>query len=91
MVNIAGGFAASTLGISDQQFRRHKSNVGTITIGRGGYAALIGGEIKNSGLISVPMGKVGIGSGEAATLDVSGRATGSCRLAFRSHTAASAR
>ena len=35
-------------------------------------AALIGGQVKNTGTISVPMGKVGLGSGEAATLDVSG-------------------
>ncbi|WP_164064848.1 hypothetical protein, partial [Serratia marcescens] len=45
---------------------------GAITIGRGGYAALIGGAVDNSGTISVPLGRVGLGSGERATLDLSG-------------------
>jgi filamentous hemagglutinin family protein len=79
-----GGFVASTLGISDADFMGGKrtftgngasaavSNAGTITIGRGGYAALIGGTVSNSGTISVPLGKVGLGSGEQATLDFSG-------------------
>jgi len=40
--------------------------------GRGGYAALIGGTVSNSGSISVPLGKVALGSGEKATLDFSG-------------------
>jgi hypothetical protein len=40
------------------------SNAGTITIGRGGYAALIDGTVSNSGSISAPLGKVGLGSGE---------------------------
>src|SRR6185436_17753176 len=83
-VNTGGGFVASTLGISDQDFiagRRtfggngasgHVSNAGTITVGRGGYAALIGGTVSNAGRISVPLGKVGLGSGERATLDFSG-------------------
>ncbi len=48
------------------------SNAGTITVGRGGYAALIGGTVTNSGSIYVPLGKVGLGSGEQATLDFSG-------------------
>ncbi len=84
VVKVGGGFVASTLGMSDQEFRSGRrqfrgngasagvSNAGTITIGRGGYAALIGGEVRNSGTIAVPMGKVGLGSGEMATLDVSG-------------------
>ena len=83
-VNIGGGFVASTLGISDDDFQGGKrtfsgngasarvSNAGTITVGRGGYAALIGGTVSNSGSISVPRGKVGLGSGEKATLDLSG-------------------
>lgn len=48
------------------------SNDGVITVGRGGYAALIGGTVSNNGQIIVPMGKVALGSGEAATLDLSG-------------------
>jgi filamentous hemagglutinin family protein len=79
-----GGFVASTLGISDSDFMSGKrtftgtgesagvSNAGTITTGRGGYAALIGGTVENSGNIFVPLGKVGLGSGERVTLDFSG-------------------
>ena len=83
-VTTGGGFVASTLGISDADFMNGKrsfsgngasaavSNAGTITVGRGGYAALIGGTVSNSGNIYVPLGKVGLGSGEQATLDFSG-------------------
>ena len=82
-VNTAG-FVASTLGISDDDFMAGKrtftgngasasvSNAGVITIGRGGYAALLGGAVDNAGTIVVPLGKVGLGSGERATLDLSG-------------------
>ncbi|MBR1216616.1 filamentous hemagglutinin N-terminal domain-containing protein [Bradyrhizobium sp. U87765 SZCCT0131] len=83
-VNTGGGFVASTLGMSDSDFMAGKrtftgsgasaavSNAGIITVGRGGYAALIGGTVSNSGMISVPLGKVALGSGEQATLDFSG-------------------
>ncbi len=79
-----GGFVASTLGISDDDFLAGRyryrgdgssaavENAGTISIARGGYAALIGGRVSNSGLIRVPLGKVGLGAGEKVTLDVSG-------------------
>ncbi|KQW29672.1 hypothetical protein ASE36_14790 [Rhizobium sp. Root274] len=43
-----------------------------IEIGRGGYAALIGGTVKNDGLIVAPLGKIGLGSGEQVTLDFAG-------------------
>ena len=84
LVDVGGGFVASTLNISDSDFQNGKlvfsgsgasarvTNQGVITVGRGGYAALLGGRVSNSGVVSVPMGKVGLGSGEAATLDVSG-------------------
>ncbi|SFK50096.1 beta strand repeat-containing protein [Methylocapsa palsarum] len=82
----ASGFVASTLGVSDGDFLSGKgklkfkgagaskavTNDGVIRVGRGGYAALIGGTISNTGKILAPMGKVGLGSGEAATLDFSG-------------------
>lgn len=83
-VNVGGGFVASTLGISDTDFMNGKrtfrgngsssavSNAGAIRVGRGGYAALIGGTVDNSGAIEVPLGKVGLGSGERATLDFAG-------------------
>ena len=79
-----GSFVASTLGIGDDDFLAGRrsfqgngasagvSNAGTVTIGRGGYAALMGGKVSNSGTITVPLGKVGLGSGEQATLDLSG-------------------
>ena len=79
-----GAFVASTLGISDGDFMsggrtfngngasKDVTNAGTITINRGGYMALIGGSVANSGTINVPLGKVGLGSGERATLDISG-------------------
>lgn len=80
----SSGFIASTLGITDQDFLAGRnqfngsgnsasvSNQGAITIGSGGYAALIGGQVSNSGVITVPMGRVGLGAGEQATLDLSG-------------------
>ncbi|WP_244558035.1 MBG domain-containing protein [Rhizobium hainanense] len=79
-----GAFVASTLGISDDDFMGGKrsftgngasapvTNAGAITINRGGYMALIGGTVANSGVITVPMGKAALGSGEQATLDLSG-------------------
>ncbi len=83
-VKVGGGFIASTLDISDTGFLNGVakftgtgssaavSNAGAITVGRGGYAALLGGSVSNSGLIAAPMGKVALGSGEAVTLDFSG-------------------
>ncbi|MCZ3374537.1 beta strand repeat-containing protein, partial [Rhizobium sp. AG207R] len=80
----AGAFVASTLGISDDDFMGGKrtftgngasapvANTGAITINRGGYMALIGGTVANAGVITVPMGKAALGSGEQATLDLSG-------------------
>ena len=84
VVNVGGGFVASTLDIADADFKNGKfvfsgngasagaTNQGAVTVGRGGYAALLGGTVNNAGLVKVPLGKIGLGSGEAATLDVSG-------------------
>ncbi|TBW38284.1 filamentous hemagglutinin N-terminal domain-containing protein [Siculibacillus lacustris] len=83
-VKVGGGFVASTLDIANTDFLKGKydfagdgasagvGNAGVITVGRGGYAALIGGTVRNDGLIAVPLGKIGLGSGEQATLDLSG-------------------
>ncbi|MDR3493795.1 MAG: GLUG motif-containing protein, partial [Ancalomicrobiaceae bacterium] len=83
-VNVGAGFVATTLGITDSDFLAGRwsftgtgtsqavVNAGTITVGPGGYAALIGGTVDNSGTIAVPLGKVALGSGELATLDFSG-------------------
>ena len=80
----AGAFVASTLDIDDGAFLAGRrefsgngrsaavSNRGAIEIGPGGYAALIGGRIDNSGTISVPLGRIGLAAGEAVTLDLSG-------------------
>nr|WP_269149629.1 filamentous hemagglutinin N-terminal domain-containing protein [Ruegeria lacuscaerulensis] len=80
----AGGFVASTLDVTDEDFLNGRyrfagngssaavENAGTISIVPGGYAALIGGQVSNSGLIRVPLGKVGLGAGEQVTLDISG-------------------
>ncbi|TPJ74609.1 MBG domain-containing protein [Mesorhizobium sp. B2-7-1] len=80
----AAGFVGSSLDIDDEDFKAGKlrfkgkgasaavTNEGSVSIGSGGYAALIGGSVDNSGTISVPLGKVGLGSGEEATLDLSG-------------------
>ncbi|WP_181705366.1 beta strand repeat-containing protein [Chthonobacter rhizosphaerae] len=81
-VSAGGGFVASSLDIADGDFmagRRSFSgkggrvvNRGAITVGRGGYAALIGGEVDNAGTITVPLGRVGLGSGKRVTLDLAG-------------------
>ena len=83
-VKVGGGFVGSTLDIADSDFLSGNlafsgsgasagvSNKGVISIGRGGYAALVGGTVRNDGLVAVPLGRIGLGSGEAATLDLSG-------------------
>lgn len=83
-VDVGGGFVASTLGISNEDFMAGKqrftgngssaavSNAGKINVGRGGFVALLGGTVSNKGTINVPIGKVGLGSGESATLDLTG-------------------
>ncbi|MCA3586305.1 MAG: filamentous hemagglutinin N-terminal domain-containing protein [Methylocystis sp.] len=79
-----GSFVASTLGISDGDFLAGRlrfqgngtsaavSNAGSIQAAPGGYAALLGGRVDNSGTISVPLGRIGLGAGERVTLDLSG-------------------
>ncbi|MFA3916477.1 two-partner secretion domain-containing protein [Ruegeria hyattellae] len=78
------GFVASTLDIRDDDFMAGRyrfegngasagvENAGLIQSVPGGYAALIGGKVKNSGVIRVPLGKVGLGAGEQVTLDFTG-------------------
>ncbi|WNO54047.1 MBG domain-containing protein [Stakelama saccharophila] len=78
----AAGFVASTLDIGNDDFMAGEivvtgkggsvANAGTISIAHGGYAALVGGEVSNSGLIAAPMGKVALGAGTRATLDFEG-------------------
>ncbi|VXD01083.1 MBG domain-containing protein [Sphingomonas sp. 8AM] len=78
----AAGFVASTLDLSNDAFMGgdivvtgrggRVTNAGTIDIVKGGYAALIGGRVENSGSILAPLGKVAIGSAQRATLDLEG-------------------
>ena len=80
-VDLGGGFVASTLDIADKDFMNGKlafkvdgastliSNAGSIKVGQGGFASLLGGAVSNSGTIIVPLGKIALNSGEAATLD----------------------
>ncbi|KIN70289.1 Filamentous hemagglutinin outer membrane protein [Sulfitobacter noctilucae] len=79
-----GSFVASTLGVRTDRFMTGElvfegdgasatvSNAGNIEVVTGGYAALIGGKVKNSGTIHAPLGFVGLGSGERITLDLAG-------------------
>lgn len=83
-VQAGGGFVGSTLDTQDDDFMAGRlrfeglgssarvENAGRVMIGRGGFAALLGGQVSNSGLIMVPLGRVGLGAGERVTLDVSG-------------------
>jgi filamentous hemagglutinin family protein len=83
-VDVGGGFIGSTLAITDQDFNSGKlnfkgdgssgavTNAGRINAGPGGFVGLVGGSVTNSGAITVPLGKVALGSGEQATFDLNG-------------------
>ena len=83
-VQVGGGFVASTLGIADSDFMNGKlaftgsgasasvNVAGAINTAPGGFVGLLGGSASVSGEVSAPLGKVGIGSGEAATLNLTG-------------------
>ena len=79
-----GSFAASTLDIKDSdflsgnyKFTGNGASAGVINNGRinvsdGGFAALLGGQVSNNGIIAARLGFVALGAGEQATLDLSG-------------------
>ena len=83
-VRVGGGFVASTLDIRNSDFMEGRldffgngtsaavNNAGRISTAPGGFVALLGGSVSNSGIISVPLGRVGLGSGERAALDLYG-------------------
>ncbi|MGZ8251671.1 MAG: beta strand repeat-containing protein [Methylophilaceae bacterium] len=83
-VNVGEGFVASTLDISNNDFNARKlnftgndtvadvANAGNIHAAQGGFVALLGSRVANSGNISVALGRVAMGAGERATLDLSG-------------------
>jgi filamentous hemagglutinin family protein len=82
LVDTRAGFVASTLRMDENAFMEGKNvfsgkggsvvNRGQILTGPGGAVGLLGSTVANEGLISAPLGKVALGSGEAATLDLSG-------------------
>ncbi|MCP3469111.1 filamentous hemagglutinin N-terminal domain-containing protein [Bradyrhizobium sp. CCGUVB1N3] len=83
-VQVGGGFVASTLDIDTADFNAGRlvfagkgasaavSNAGVISAAPGSFVGLIGGTVSNSGTINVPLGQVGLGSGEMATLNPTG-------------------
>ena len=81
-VNV-GGLVASTMSLSDADFMAGKyafnnagagsvSNQGSITAADGGYVALMGRNVSNTGVISAQLGTVALAGAEAVTLDVAG-------------------
>jgi filamentous hemagglutinin family protein len=83
-VQVGGGFIGSTLDIGNADFNAGHlnfagkgasagvSNAGVISSAPGGFVGLIGGSVSNAGTIHVPLGKVGLGSGEQATFNPTG-------------------
>ena len=79
-VNV-GGLVASSLNITDKDFLAGHysftdsgsagsvSNAGAINVTPGGFAALLGGQVANTGTISARLGSVALASGSAVTLD----------------------
>ena len=81
-VNV-GGLVASTLSISDADFmsgyyRFSGAGVGTVAnqgfirAARGGYVAMLGSSVSNTGVVMAQLGSVALAAGNAMTLDVSG-------------------
>ena len=80
----ARSFTASTLDINNQDFLDENFtfngngnsngvvNSGKITIGGNGQAALLGGYVSNSGIVTAKLGKIFVGAGEKVTLDFVG-------------------
>lgn len=82
-VNV-GGIVASTLGMSDADFMAGKAtftnngtrasviNMGTITTADGGYAALIGNQVKNQGVVVARLGTAAFAAGDKVSLNFNG-------------------
>ena len=78
-----GGFTASTYSLSDADFiagnyRYYRNgstasvvNQGSISVADGGYVALIGASVSNSGQIIAPHGTVGMAAGEVVSVPMS--------------------
>ena len=84
-VQLGGGFVASTLDIRNDDFMAGRlgfsardgatgcvANAGTVQVAPGGYVALLSDRVSNEGRISAPLGRVALGAGSQATLDLSG-------------------
>ena len=83
-VQTGSGFVASTLDIADADFMGGRlnfagtgasktvTNAGRIAAAQGAYVALLGGSVDNSGTITVPLGRLALGSGEQVALDLNG-------------------
>ena len=81
-VNV-GGLVASTLDINDSALgtgalsfsgngKGKVTNLGTINVTGGGYAALLGNQVSNLGAIHAQLGSVALAGGNAVTLDFDG-------------------
>ncbi|MBP6342831.1 MAG: filamentous hemagglutinin N-terminal domain-containing protein [Candidatus Omnitrophica bacterium] len=74
------GLLASTLDISNEDFLAGRYqfsgdgkdviNRGIISVGPGGYVALLGNRVENSGAIEARLGSVALASGKAATVEL---------------------
>ena len=81
-VDASGGFLASSLDVSDADFMNGTlsfsgaSTAGSVvnqgSIVSGGFAVLLGTSVSNSGTITVPLGRVGMGAATSATVDLTG-------------------
>ncbi|HEY9063422.1 MAG TPA: MBG domain-containing protein, partial [Burkholderiaceae bacterium] len=84
-VRLGGGFVASTLDIRNEDFASGRLtfrgtapgparvvNAGTVQVAPGGFVALLGAQVSNDGTISAPLGRVALGAGSQATLDLYG-------------------
>ncbi len=84
-VQVGGGFVASTLEIRNDDFMAGRlsfsardgtigrvANAGTVQVATGGFVALLGDQVSNEGQISAPLGRVALGAGTQATLDLNG-------------------
>ncbi|MCM8760826.1 MAG: filamentous hemagglutinin N-terminal domain-containing protein, partial [Candidatus Omnitrophica bacterium] len=58
--------------ISREQLDALLLNAGTINITRGGFGVLIAGAVENKGIITAPVGKITLASGDAVKLDIGG-------------------
>ncbi|RUL69272.1 beta strand repeat-containing protein [Dyella choica] len=81
-VNV-GGLVASTLDVNDSALgsgslsfrgtgKGNVTNLGTINVTGGGYAALLGQQVSNQGAIHAQLGSVALAGGSAVTLNFSG-------------------